>query len=183
MSNECFICVDVETAGPNPADYSMLSLGAVLVNNLRQEFYAEFKPVNLNNTAEAQAVHGLSMDALAKNGLEPIEGMQRFAAWLAQVCQGQPPVFVAFNAPFDWMFVADYFHHYLGSNPFGHRAIDIKAVYLGLHGGLWAEANFQRVSQQYGLPEMLNHNALDDARQTAIIFAAILSEIKESRHV
>ncbi|MCW5875991.1 MAG: 3'-5' exonuclease [Anaerolineales bacterium] len=180
MSDECFICVDVETAGPNPADYSLLSVGAALVSDPQQTFYAELKPLKPNFTEEAQTIHGLSMAALAEAGLEPREAMQRFADWLDEVRGGRPPVFVAFNAPFDWMFVADYFHHYLDGNPFGHRALDIKALYLGLHGGRWEDTTFHHISSHYGLDEYLNHNALDDARQGAAVFAAILAEIKEA---
>ena len=40
-------------------------------------------------------------------------------------------VFVGFNAPFDWSFVNYYFHRFLGHNPFGFTAVDIKAYYMG----------------------------------------------------
>ena len=67
--------------------------------------------------------------------------MTRFAAWLESVTPpGARPVFVAFNAPFDWMFVNDYFHRFLGQNPFGHNALDMKAYYMGQSGGRWADA-------------------------------------------
>jgi DNA polymerase III epsilon subunit-like protein len=88
-------------------------------------------------------------------------------------------VFVAFNAPFDWMFVNDYFHHYLGRNPFGHRALDIKAVFMGLSRQAWAETTYRHISAYYGQPEALAHNAETDARQAAELFAAILSDLKE----
>jgi hypothetical protein len=31
-------------------------------------------------------------------------------------------IFVAFNAPFDWMYINEYFQRYLGENPFGHSS-------------------------------------------------------------
>ncbi len=35
--------------------------------------------------------------------------------------------FVAFNASFDWMFVKDYFHRFLGRNTFGHADVQDQA--------------------------------------------------------
>ncbi len=175
---EFFICVDVETAGPNPADYSLLSIGACLVEDPAQGFYAELQPVNSNHEGEADRVHGLSMQQLSKNGQPPKEALAAFAAWLQEMGGGRQPIFVAFNAPFDWMFVNDYFHHYLGRNPFGHRAVDMKAVFLGRHGGAWEDTGYKQVSQYYGQPEALAHNALEDARQGAQLFGAMLAELR-----
>ena len=61
-------------------------------------------------------------------------GARAFAAWLERVApSGSRPVFVALNAPFDWMFVADAAWRHLGRNPFGTSALDIKALYIGRH--------------------------------------------------
>ena len=61
--------------------------------------------------------------------------MADFAAWVERVTpEGSLPVFVGFNAPFDWMFVNEYFHRHLGRNPFGHVAVDIKAYAMGRDG-------------------------------------------------
>ena len=35
-----------ETAGPNPADYALLSIGACTLLEPRATFYAELQPVN-----------------------------------------------------------------------------------------------------------------------------------------
>ena len=40
-------------------------------------------------------------------------------------------MFVGFNASFDWSFVNWYFHKFVGTNPFGVAALDIKAYYMG----------------------------------------------------
>ena len=39
--NEAYISVDVETAGPNPGQYSLLSIGACLVFVPAKTFYVE----------------------------------------------------------------------------------------------------------------------------------------------
>lgn len=180
--NGQYICVDVETAGPHPGGYSLLSIGAATVSQPRQSFYVELKPVNDAITEEAAGVHGLSLTELAEKGIKPEEAMRGFAEWVAGVCGDQVPVFVAFNAPFDWMFVSDYFHTYLGRNPFGHRALDIKALFMGLHGVRWDETSYQRVASHYGFAESLPHNALQDAEQETDIFVAMLNDLKEVEH-
>ncbi len=136
---ECFISVDVETAGPYPGEYALLSIGACLVADPEQSFYVELKPTTMNATEEALALTGFSLEALAGSGVPPEEAMQRFEAWLNEAGHtDKKPVFVAFNAAFDWMFVNSYFHRYLGRNPFGHAALDMKAFFMGLTGSRWA---------------------------------------------
>lgn len=115
---ESFVCVDVETSGPNPSQYSLIAIGACTFTQPRSTFYAELKPVNASAMPEALVISGLSMERLREEGLEPAQAMQRFEDWLLDsLPQNGRPVFVAFNAPFDWMFVNDYFHRYLGHNP------------------------------------------------------------------
>jgi len=117
---ECFISVDVETGGATPADYALLSIGACLVDDPETTFYVELKPEAKRSTQEALEVSKLSLDILATMGEPPAEAMQRFADWVVDVVpEGGRAVFVGFNAPFDWMFVADYFERYTGRNPFG----------------------------------------------------------------
>lgn len=177
--SENYICVDVETAGPNPADYAMLSIGAVRVAEPERGFYIELLPDRDKQTDEAESVHGLSLERLAREGTPPAQAMTRFAEWLRQVGGAREPIFVAFNAPFDWMFVNDYFHRYLGSNPFGHRALDMKALFMGLHHTAWGDTSFHQVSSHYGLQTSLPHYALEDARRTAEVFAAMMGKLKE----
>jgi ribonuclease T len=174
--NAC-VSVDVETAGPNPGQYSLLSIGACLVVQPGNTFYVELQPVNREMTPEAFAVHRLSLERLAERGLPPAEAMARFEAWLAaEVPAGLRPIFVAFNAPFDWMFVNDYFHRYLGRNPFGHTALDLKAYYMGLKGIPWSETFMRYVGPRYLGGRQLTHHALRDAQDQAEIFRKMLAE-------
>jgi hypothetical protein len=51
--------VDVETDGPIPGDYSLISLGAVLVNEAQDKtFYGRFRPISDRFIPEALAVSG-----------------------------------------------------------------------------------------------------------------------------
>jgi ribonuclease T len=175
MPCETFICVDVETAGPIPGQYAMLSIGACLVEDAKPFFYIELQPDREDFVPEALAISGLSMEKLKKSGQPPQAAMQAFADWVKVVVPEQcRAVFVAFNAPFDWMFINDYFHRYLGQNPFGHSALDIKAYYMGQSGVSWSDTSMTKVSAQLLEERHLTHNALQDAQDQAEIFRLIL---------
>jgi DNA polymerase III epsilon subunit-like protein len=177
LSLERYVSVDVETAGPNPSQYSLLSIGACLICDPQRNFYVELQPVNDNATPQALAVSGLSLEQLAANGLPPAEAMARFEAWLAaEIPADQQPILVAFNAPFDWMFVNDYFYRFLGRNPFGYTALDLKALYMGLTGVDWSETKMRYVAARYLSDRKLTHHALCDAQDQAELFRKMLAE-------
>jgi len=182
MSNETYICVDVETSGPIPAQYALLSLGACLVEDTAVTFYRELQPDRAGFLPEALAISGLSMDALQANGCDPREAMQAFADWIVRVVPpGNRPVFVALNAPFDWMFVHDYFLRYLSRDPFGHSALDIKAYYMGFLGVSWSETSMKQISAFLTQEKHLLHNALRDAQDQAEIFHVLLNLAQEDK--
>ena len=172
---EVYISVDVEASGPIPATYSMLSLGAAVVGNPAQHFYAEFQPINENAVLEALAVNGHSLAELAQHGEMPEAAMRRFRDWISTISASRMPVFVGFNAAFDWAFVNWYFHMYLGKNPFGFSALDMKAYYMGLSGCRWGETTSRQLPPAFQPTEtMESHNALTDAQAQAEIFAKLL---------
>jgi len=174
-----YISVDIEAAGPSPSNYAMLSIGACVVDGSdpEQGFYVELQPDREGELEAAMSVGGFTLDGLRASGTAPAAAMQQFADWIASVTPaGHRPVMVGFNAVFDWMFVADYFHRYLGRNPFGHSALDIKAFYLGVTGSSWVGTSMNFVAERYGLAITLTHNALDDARDQATLFRAVHAE-------
>lgn len=172
MIEETWISVDVETSGPAPSVASLLSIGACLVDDPGQGIEILVRPVPGRGwSEEAEAVHGLSRERLAAEGLEPADAMQRLAAWLeAVVAAGSVPVFVSFNAPFDWLFVADHLWRHLGWNPFGTSAVDLKAMFMGKHLDsvhAWAGTRSADVRRIYPVDLPHTHGALDDAREQA----------------
>lgn len=170
-----YISVDTEAAGPNPSQYSLLSIGACLVSDPGQRFYVELAPTSPNVSPSALAVSGLSMDELERSGTRPEKGMLDFDAWVGSLREnGEEPVFVAFNAPFDWMFINDYFHRFVGRNPFGHRALDMKAFFMGLFRVPWDQTSMQDVAHRLGVNILLPHHALQDARLQAELFRRML---------
>lgn len=174
---ECFISVDVETGGATPADYALLSIGACLVDDPDTSFYVELKPEGKRATQEALEVSKLALDILQTMGEDPAEAMQQFAAWVGDVVpEGHRAVFVGFNAAFDWMFVADYFERYVGRNPFGYTALDIKAFAMGRLGSTWAGTSMKVLGPKYLSGRPLAHHALSDAQDQAALFRALYAE-------
>jgi len=174
-----YVSVDIETAGPNPGTYSMLSIGACLVQHPDEQFYVEIQPVTDEATDEAMSISQLDMSMLKETGRTPEEAMSLFNDWVRKfTSNGSRPVFVAFNTPFDWMFINDYFHRYFGSNPFGHKALDIKAFAMGALGVPWEETGWLALSNRYLGNQSLTHNALQDALDQARIFRELLAEQK-----
>jgi DNA polymerase III epsilon subunit-like protein len=178
-SDEIFVSVDVETSGPSPRDYALLSIGACLVDRPEHSFYVELVPTTDNAVPEALAVSGLSLAELARTGVEPEAALLQLEEWLGEL--PGPPIFVAFNAAFDWMFVEDYFRRFLGRNPFGHAALDIKAYYMGLADSTWAQTSMRFLSPLYLDGQPLEHNALSDARDQAKLFRALQAEARSRR--
>lgn len=171
---EIFISVDVETSGPIPGEYSLLTIGACEVYNPKNTFSGLLKPITLKFDPEALAVTGLSLESLAKDGGEAIEVMTEFCSWL-EGCAGSDGelVFVGFNAAFDWSFVNYYFHLFLNRNPFGFSALDIKSMYLGAFNTTWRQTKSSKITSELSPTLKPNHEAVRDAQFQAEIFRLI----------
>lgn len=179
--NEVYISVDIEASGPIPGKYSMLSLGACLIDNPLEHFYIELKPINDNFVPDALKVSGLTLAQLVEKGISPAQAMRSFQHWVQIVVNKQRAVFVGFNASFDWSFVNWYFYMFLGSNPFGIDALDIKSYYMGQSGCLWKETTSSRLPQSFQPTHQQTHNALDDAIAQGETFKKLLLAAQQQR--
>ena len=178
MAEERWISVDVETSGPTPGTGSLLAIGACLVDRPEIGFSIELLPdPDLPWSDTAEQIHGLSRSHLARVGREPAAAMAAFVAWVEEQAGDARPVFVAFNATFDWMWVAEYAWRYVGRNPFGVSGLDLKALYLGREFPAvrrWAETTSDHVRRRHPIDQPHTHLALDDAREQAALCRAIL---------
>ncbi len=186
MTDEIWISVDVEASGPSPSVGSLLSIGACVVDNPDEGIEVRLRPDPAKLWDEAaEAVHHLDRETLMRDGQEPREALEHLEAWLARVVPaGARPVFVALNAPFDWMWVADAFWRHLGRNPFGISALDIKALYLGRHLGevqRWADTGRVAMLERYPVDLPHTHEALDDAREQAAILRRIRDDAVKAK--
>jgi ribonuclease T len=174
--SETFLSIDIETAGPYAARHALLSIGACLVDDPGQGFYVELRAPNPTSTESAFYLNRPSMERRSREGIEPLLAMWEMAQWIRRVVpRGGHPVMVAFNATHDWPFINHYFFEYLGDNPLGNSAIDIKAFYMALFGCAWEET-----SMLYLVPRLLGTkvwpgDALADARVQAELFRRLLA--------
>ena len=124
--------VDVETDGPIPGDYSMLSFGAVVVEpSLKKTFYGQLHPISDKWEPEACKVNGISREE-ALTFPEPEGVLREFVAWLEKNNVGDRKMFISDNNGFDYMFMTWYLYHFLGSSPFGHSSTNLGSLYKGL---------------------------------------------------
>lgn len=154
-----YIMVDVETDGPIPGDYSMISFGAVLVNSaLDTTFYGRLRPVSEKFIPEALHVSGHTREeTLAFD--DPAQVMTDFTAWIKTHCKDRP-VFISDNNGFDWMFTCWYFHHFTGQNPFGHSSQNLGSLFKGLVKDTFQNFKHLRKTKH-------THHPVDDARGNA----------------
>ncbi len=182
-----YFCVDVETSGPIPGLHNLLSIGVTHVRRLQGQYqplgdlYVELQPIFPEFDDAAMRVNGLDVARLESEGLSPERGLAQVIDFVATERRSLEvrPVFVAHNAPFDWMFFTYYVGHVGRENPFGYSALDLKALAMGaLHLG-WEETLLKNVAARVGAehpdPSRLHH-AGEDARQTARVFSAIMNQ-------
>ena len=150
-----YIMVDIESDGPIPGDFSMISFGAVLVNEqLDQTFYGQLKPISEKYIPEALAVSGHTREeTLAFD--DPKHVMAEFQTWIKKTCKDHP-IFISDNNGFDWMFICWYFHHFLGKNPFGFSSQNLGSMYKGLVKDTFQTFKHLRKTKH-------THNPVDDA--------------------
>lgn len=180
--NEFYISVDIETSGPIPSEFSLLSIGACIVSNPSISIYLELKPISSKHDLEAIAVTGLNLDKLEIEGLDPVMAMENFEKWIKSSCPtDQDPIFVGLNAPFDWSFINYYFHKFLGRNPFGFTALDMKAYFMGANNCQWQQTKSSYMTRILSPNMKPSHNALDDAYYQAELFSLMMKKRENSQ--
>jgi hypothetical protein len=161
--------VDIESDGPIPGDYSMISFGAVLVDeNLDKTFYGKLKPISEKWIPDALAVSGHSRNETLEFD-EPKIVMEKFAEWIKQNSKGQA-VFISDNNGFDWMFICWYFHHFLDKNPFGHSSQNLGSLYKGLVKDTFRNFKHLRKTNH-------THHPVDDAKGNAEALLTMKNEM------
>lgn len=178
---EIEISVDVETSGPIVGRHSMLALGACVVGDTARQFSCFLKPISVEAERDAMAVVGKPLTFFVAEGTEPALACRSFADWVEDERRGARPVFVGFNAAFDWGFVNWYLLTYIGSNPFGIAPLDIKSFYAGLSGVDWEDTRSSRIPERYKTGTRHTHDALQDAMEQGRIFSRMRSEARERR--
>ena len=111
---------------------------------------------------------------------DPAEVMPAYVAWL----KGLPgkPVFVAYPAAYDFLFVYWYLLRFAGESPFSHSALDIKTYAMALLRCDYRNASKRNMPKAWfdeGLPH--THQALDDAIEQGALFCNMLAANQRPR--
>ena len=183
---DAYFSADVETDGPIPGPFSMLSFAIVYAGTFdgqRYErpskydrvFYRELRPISSQFQDEALKVNGLDRDRLCKEGQLPQEAMTDAYRWVSDACAGANPVLVAYPLCFDWSWLYWYFVSFSSEgSPFGYsRCFDIKTA-LSVKGRIpVCRAGRARLDPSLGSNRAHTHHAIGDAIEQAEIFANI----------
>ncbi|HWK27052.1 MAG TPA: hypothetical protein VNS09_10830 [Solirubrobacter sp.] len=183
---DLYISADVETDGPVPGIYSLLSFGLYVVGSydgqrLRrpaspQTLYRELRPISDEFEADALVVNGLDRDRLTVEGVEPSVAMEEAAAWVTEVAGGHRPVLVAYPVAFDWSFLYWYFERFTAAgSPFGHSScLDIRTLYQAQTGTVFDLSGKRNMPPELLPNERHTHNALEDAIEQGELFANLV---------
>jgi hypothetical protein len=177
---EIYISTDVEADGPIPGPHSMLSFASAAYradktllgafqSNLVTLPGAQGDPKTMTwwqGQPEAWA-------ACRSNPRDPAEVMPEYVTWLKSL-PGKP-VFVAYPAAYDFMFVYWYLIRFAGESPFSHSALDIKSYAMALLGKEYRESVKRNMPRDWFDALLHTHVALDDAKGQGVLFCNMLA--------
>ena len=180
---DVYFSADVETDGPIPGPYSMLSFALVYAGrfdgnefkrpkSLQENFYRELRPISKNFQVEALQVNGLDRDRLCREGEAPEKAIDEAYEWITGIAGGAKPVLVAYPLSFDWAWLYWYFVQFsTKGSPFNHSlCFDMKTAYAVKASVPISEAGRSKILPQLLPNRRHTHHALDDATEQAEIF-------------
>lgn len=182
---DVYFSADVETDGPIPGPYSMLSFALVYAGRYdgatferstfakREIFYCELRPISDEFQVEALEVNGLDRERLKVEGASPSDAMRSASDFVRKVTgERGRPVLVAYPVSFDWTWLYWYFVKFCGESPFRHSdCFDLKTAYAVKAREPIARSGRTRILRELRSDRPHSHNALDDAFEQAEIFA------------
>jgi len=184
---DIYFSADIETDGPIPGPYSLLSFALVVAGRqvggsfsrptgAEVSFYRELRPISEEFEPEALRINLLDREHLLRVGTDPVVAMTEAAEWVCQQCGPSRPILVAFPLSFDWTWLYWYFVRFSRTgSPFGHSScFDIKTAFAVKAKRSISEASKSKLPAHLRSDSPHTHNALDDAREQAEVFAKIM---------
>jgi hypothetical protein len=183
---EIYVSTDVETDGPVPGPHSMLSFGSAAYRTdktLVNTFAANLETLpGATGAPDTMAWWQSQPDAWAacrKDQEPPERAMRRYLDWLKQL-PGKP-VFVAYPAGFDFLFVYWYLIRFTGESPFSHSALDIKTYAMAMLKSGYRDSTKGNMPRHWFDKLRHSHQALEDAIEQGALFCNMLAENTDNR--
>lgn len=177
--SEIYISTDVETDGPIPGPHSMLSFASAAYTE-KKELISTFS-ANLE-TLEGAVAHPKTAAwwatqpeawANCRSDLEnPKTAMLRYVKWIKEL--KSKPVFVAYPAGFDFLFIYWYLINFVGESPFSHSALDIKTYAMATLKTEYRQSTKKNMPRNWFDKLPHTHIALDDAIEQGALFCNML---------
>jgi hypothetical protein len=178
---EIYVSTDVETDGPIPGPHSMLSFASAayradktLLDTFSANLHRLPEAVGHPSTMEWWRENQAAYDATRIDPEEPAAALRRYVDWL-KTLPGRP-VFVAYPAGFDFLFVYWYLIRFVGESPFSFSALDMKTYAMALMKTEYREAVKKNMPKRWFDPLPHTHVALDDAIEQGALFCNMLAE-------
>jgi len=183
---DVYFSADVETDGPIPGPYSMLSFALVYAGSFdgtnfnpprgsRSVFYRELRPISDEFQQEALETNGLDRSRLIDCGDPPTLAMSDAADWIRQYSGPGNPVLVAYPLSFDWSWLYWYFVKFSKTgSPFEYsQCFDVKTALAVTLGIPISRAGRSKIPSALASRHQHTHHAVDDAVEQAEIFAKL----------
>lgn len=175
----------MEADGPIPGPNSMLSFGSAAYTSdkkLLGTFTANLLTLP-EATADPKTMEWWKTEPVAwaecrKDPQDPAQVMPVYVQWLKSL-PGKP-VFVAYPAAYDFMFVYWYLMRFVGESPFSYSALDIKTLAMVVLGTTYGDSTKTNMPKHWFDPLPHTHTALDDAIEQGALFCNILAASRDN---
>ncbi|HLD23981.1 MAG TPA: 3'-5' exonuclease [Sulfuricurvum sp.] len=176
-SGDEVVVFDTETTGLNTKKDAVLSIGAVKVKGdriLTSESFEIFLKPDKEISVESIKIHHIRPCDL-ENGIEPQEGAKKFLDFI-----GNRPL-VGYYLEFDMAMMNRLIKPWLGVT-LPNKQIEVSGLYFDKKIALIPQGNidlrFDTILRDLNIPRMGQHNALNDAIMTAMVYIKLKNTLK-----
>lgn len=185
-----YVSIDIESSGPIPGSFSMLSLGAVAFTEDGEvgTFYEKLLPSDSrkgghiwdDDTLRWWSQFPVNLKEALENPQLARAVMSRFVTWCKDLSDKSKVTLVASPAGFDGMFVNWYAvecgRFRFEDLPWKHRVLDLRSFAAGKLDLPYHDAHNSTIRKIIGFEPSVahDHNALNDAREQGETFMALL---------
>ncbi len=180
-TNEIYVATDIESDGPCPGHYSMLSFASVafrldktvlstLERNLDTLPGAKQHPDHMKFWSDNPD----AWSACRKDTVCPAEAMRDYTGWIKSL--PGTAVFVAHPISFDHLFIRWYLYEFVGEDPFFLAGLDMASYAMALMRSPYTKSHKPHMPESWNDPDTKHtHVALDDAIGHAMTFCNMVA--------